>query len=126
ELARSAKSSSIELRCLAGRASLYLDAQDRGYLVQAMEKVEDESETIDSQVTRSYLFFFDLWFENDPLARHQARLMLDFQTLPDAWKAVIAGLLALSYAVRHDFSAAESNIQRAKTFATGEFAPAFV
>lgn len=126
ELARSAKSSSIELRCLAGRASLYLDAQDRGYLVQAMEKVEDESETIDSQVTRSHLFFFDLWFENDPLARHQARLMLDFQTLPDAWKAVIAGLLALSYAVRHDFSAAESNIQRANTFATGEFAPAFV
>lgn len=126
EVCRACGLSHIEARALAGRGSLYQDAADRGFLVKAMEIVEDESDSLDSQLVRSMLFCFDLWFENDPLARHQARQILDIESVPRAWKAVVAALLGLSYAVRHDFDAARTNLEKADQFSELGFSNVFV
>jgi len=126
ELSRSGHLTHIELRALAGRASLYIDAEDRGYLVQALERVEDESETVDAQTIRTQLFLFDLWFENDPLARHQGRQILELKTLPNAWKAVIAATMGISYAIRQDVEASAKNFALATSLQEGTFDAAYV
>lgn len=126
EVCRACGLSHIEARALAGRGSLYQDAADRGYLVKAMEIVEDESDSRDSQFVRSLLLCFDLWFENDPLARHQARQILDIESVPSSWKAVVAALLGLSYAIRHDFDAARTMLDKADNYSELGFSNVFV
>jgi len=87
---------SVRLESLVGLGSLREAASDRVYLVKAVDLAQNTGSVDDEMLARSMLMLFDMRFGSFPLARHQARRLLDSVVVPEKWKTVVKALSALT------------------------------
>lgn len=87
---------SVRLESLVGLGSLRESSSDRVYLVKAVDLAQNTGSVDDEMLARSMLMLFDMRFGSFPLARHQARRLLDSVAVPESWKIVIRALSALT------------------------------
>ncbi|MEZ4462436.1 MAG: hypothetical protein R3E66_22475 [bacterium] len=125
--AQASSSVDLQVRALSGLAMTLGAAADRGYLITALERVGEESDSTEANLLRSRMAFFDLAFDNPPLSRHAARLVFQSESVSVPWRAVMGGIYAIGYAMTYDGPAFDDVLEKSRALmAPSVFAEAFL
>lgn len=125
--AQTSASVDLQVRALSGLAMTLGSASDRGHLITALERVGEESESLEANLLRSRMAFFDIAFDNPPLSRHAARAVFQSEAVSLSWRAVLGGIYALGYAMTYDSAAFDDVLAKARALlAPGVFAESFL
>lgn len=117
----------LQVRALSGLAMTLGAASDRSYLITALERVGEESDSTAANLLRSRMAFFDLAFDNPPLARHAARLVFLSQAVSLPWRAVLGGIYAIGYAMTYEGPAFDDVLEKSRALrAQSVFADEFL
>lgn len=117
----------LQVRALSGKAMTLGQASDRAYLVTALERVGEESDSTQAHLLRSRMACFDLAFDNPPLARHAARSVFHATSVPLAWRATMGAVYALGYAMTFDPAAFDDVLENVRKLdGPGVFAEGFL
>ncbi len=125
--AQASASIDLQVRALSGLAMTLGSASDRGHLITALERVGEESESLEANLLRSRMAFFDIAFDNPPLSRHAARAVFQSEAVSLGWRAVLGGVYALGYAMTYDGPAFDEVLANARALlAPGVFAESYL
>ncbi len=125
--AQASASVDLQVRALSGLAMTLGAASDRGHLITALERVGEDSDSVEANLLRSRMAFFDIAFDNPPLSRHAARAVFQSESVTASWRAVLGGIYALGYAMTFDGPAFDDVVAQSRALlAPSVFADSFL